>query len=71
MSDSPRRTLAKTLTWQGLGLASMTAIGFFVTGSVNAGGHIALFSAAIGAVCYILHERIWARIAWGRGPSRF
>lgn len=64
--DSPKRTLVKTLTWQGLGLASMTAIGAAVTGSAGAGGTIALISTGAGTVCYVLHERLWARIRWGR-----
>lgn len=64
--ESPKRTLVKALTWQGLGLATMTGIGYLVTGSPGAGGTIALVSAAIGALFYIAHERIWARIGWGR-----
>lgn len=66
--ETPKRTLLKTLTWQALGLVMMTLIGFMMTGSVGVGGSIALSSAAVGAVCYMLHERAWARIAWGRLP---
>ncbi|MEV8465189.1 DUF2061 domain-containing protein [Fluviibacterium sp. DFM31] len=70
MSDTPLRTLAKTLTWQGLGLLTMTLIGLAITGSVSAGGTIALIGAGVGAVCYVLHERLWARVRWGRRQGR-
>ncbi|WP_319022473.1 MULTISPECIES: DUF2061 domain-containing protein [unclassified Meridianimarinicoccus] len=69
MSDTPLRTLAKTLTWQGLGLLSMTLIGLAITGSVAAGGTIALIGAGVGTVCYVLHERLWARVRWGRSEA--
>ncbi|WP_138467953.1 DUF2061 domain-containing protein [Poseidonocella sp. HB161398] len=64
--DTPLRTLAKALTWQGLGLGLMTLIGLAFTGSVTTGGGIALTGAATGLVTYALHERVWARVAWGR-----
>lgn len=66
--ETPKRTLLKTITWQALGLLTMTLVGFVLTGSASVGGSIALSGAAIGAVCYILHERVWARITWGRLP---
>jgi len=64
--ETPRRTLAKTLTWQAMGLATMTGIGYLVTGSAGAGGTIAMVGAAAGTVFYVIHERIWSRIPWGR-----
>jgi len=69
--ESPKRTLAKTLTWQAIGLLSMTLIGYLVTGSVGAGGGIAAISAMTGAIFYVVHERLWARIRWGlaAGPA--
>lgn len=64
--DTTLRTLAKTFTWQALGLVTMTAISYAVTGSVAQGGTVAVLSAAIGALFYGLHERLWARVRWGR-----
>lgn len=68
--DRPIRTLAKSLSWQGIGLISMTAIGFMFTGSVMQGGGIALFSAGLSLIVYVLHERAWARVRWGRGAAQ-
>jgi len=64
--ETRTRTLAKALSWQGVGLATMTAIGFAFTGSASAGGALALVSAAVGLVAYMAHERVWGRIGWGR-----
>ncbi len=64
--DRPIRTWVKMLTWQGLGLVTMTLAGAAITGSVSAGGVLAAVNTAIGSVAYILHERLWARIGWGR-----
>lgn len=65
--ETPVRSVAKALTWQGMGLVTMTGIGWLVTGSAAAGGAIAAVSAATSLVTYILHERVWDRIPWGRG----
>ena len=68
--DSPKRTLAKTITWQVSGLVMMALLGFVVTGSFAVAGGLALASTVIGTISYVLHERLWARIKWGRTISR-
>ncbi len=64
--DSNLRLIMKSATWQGSGLIVMTGIGYLYTGSVSAGGGIALTSVVVGSVSFFLHEKIWARVAWGR-----
>lgn len=64
--DSPARSIVKAVTWQLLGLLTMTLLAWAATGSLTAAGGLALGAAATGFVCFILHERIWARIRWGR-----
>lgn len=64
--DSPARTLAKTVTWQASGFVSMTVLSWAVTGSWTAGSAIATGGLILGTVCYVIHERLWAKIAWGR-----
>ena len=44
----------------------MAAIGYLFTGSLAVGGTMALINAAMGFVTYLIYERIWAGIAWGR-----
>lgn len=64
--DSTRRTLFKALTWQALGLITTGTIGYVFTGSVVESGALAVTSALLGLICYVMHERLWTRIAWGR-----
>ena len=60
-----RRLLVKALTWQAMGLVVMSLIGLAFTGSLQAGGGIAISGTIIGFANYILHEKIWERIPWG------
>jgi uncharacterized membrane protein len=68
--ETPLRSLAKAVTWQALGLVTMTAITFALTGSLATGGAVALVSAMTGAVFYVVHERVWARIRWGLAEAQ-
>ncbi|MFT6676154.1 MAG: putative membrane protein [Sulfitobacter sp.] len=65
-----KRTIAKALTWQIIGLIMMTLIGYVSTGSIAAAGGIVIASFSSGTVTYFLHERIWARVNWGRIAPR-
>lgn len=49
-----------------MGLVMMTLVGLVATGSAAIGGGMALVNAAIGLTLYVVYERIWAGIAWGR-----
>lgn len=66
MMETRRRTLAKAVLWQVLGILVMALVGWAFTGSAALGGGLALSNAAIGFVTYFLYERVWARIGWGR-----
>ncbi|SNS58133.1 DUF2061 domain-containing protein [Tropicimonas sediminicola] len=68
MGETALRSIVKATTWQILGLVVMTLITWAITGSVATGGAIALAGAACGMLTYVLHERVWARIRWGRRP---
>ena len=63
--ETPLRSLVKAVTWQALGLVTMTVITSALTGSLATGGTVAMVGAVMGAAFYVLHERIWARIRWG------
>jgi uncharacterized membrane protein len=64
--DTRKRTFLKAILWNLLGLASMALVGFLMTGSVALGGGMALANTLIGLTCYIVYERVWSRISWGR-----
>jgi uncharacterized membrane protein len=64
--ETRRRSLVKASVWQGLGLLSMMLIGWLVTGSMAVAGGLAAANTVVGFAAYLLHERLWARIAWGK-----
>lgn len=64
--ETTERTIAKAVCWQALGVAVMTLIGYGFTGSFSEGGALAVVTTLIGLLNYIVHERVWARIAWGK-----
>ncbi|RME14550.1 MAG: DUF2061 domain-containing protein [Alphaproteobacteria bacterium] len=68
--QSKLRIFLKSVTWQALGLVTMTLIGHAFTGSYSAGGKIAVIGAATGFVTYYLHELLWARVGWGKVTPR-
>jgi uncharacterized membrane protein len=61
--------LAKAFSFQLIGLVTMTGLGTIFTGSASVPGGMVLTSAALGTLCYIGHEKLWACIAWGRHPE--
>jgi uncharacterized membrane protein len=64
--ERPRRTLVKAIIWNINGLFVMSVVGYVMTGSIGAGGAMAVINTAIGLSLYFLYERIWSRISWGR-----
>lgn len=49
-----------------MGLFVMTLVGLVATGSAAVGGTLAIVNTAIGLTMYVIYERIWAGISWGR-----
>ncbi|NOE16904.1 DUF2061 domain-containing protein [Ruegeria atlantica] len=64
--ETRRRSVVKAIVWNAMGLATMTLVGLFATGSAAVGGALALVNTAIGLALYIVYERIWAGVSWGR-----
>ena len=64
--DSKTRTLIKALIWNAIGFLTMCLVGFLATGSFTTGGAMALVNTALGLTMYVIYERIWAKVAWGR-----
>lgn len=64
--DTFWRSWTKAVLWQLLGLATMSGVGVLVTGSWALGGMMALGNGALGLVLYLIYERLWSRVKWGR-----
>ncbi|MDW3118943.1 DUF2061 domain-containing protein [Roseovarius pacificus] len=64
--ETRKRTLVKAIVWNIIGLTVMALVGLILTGSVAVGGAMAVVNTVIGLTMYVLYERVWARISWGR-----
>ncbi|NVO55481.1 DUF2061 domain-containing protein [Rhodobacteraceae bacterium B1Z28] len=64
--ETRRRSVVKAVVWNAMGLAVMTLVGLIATGSAAVGGALALINTAIGLTLYVIYERVWAGISWGR-----
>lgn len=64
--ETARRSWVKAGLWNLIGFSSMCLVGLIMTGSVAVGGAMALVNTALGFAFYVVYERVWARIDWGR-----
>ncbi|KAA2316332.1 DUF2061 domain-containing protein [Pseudooceanicola sediminis] len=64
--ETAARSLVKAILWTCLGTVMMALVGYLFTGSLRLGGGMALVNSGLGLVSYILYERLWDRIRWGR-----
>ncbi|WP_377507487.1 DUF2061 domain-containing protein [Octadecabacter sp. R77987] len=64
--ESWQRSLIKAIIWNIIGLAVMASVGFAFTGSFAVGGAMAVINTAIGLCSYLIYERVWSRVRWGR-----
>lgn len=44
----------------------MMLVGFVATGSFAVGGAMAAVNTGIGLSMYMVYERLWSRVHWGR-----
>ena len=65
MSDSTKRSLAKTISWRITGSLATFLISYMVLGSFTVSGTIALIQLTFNTILYFIHERIWNKIYWG------
>tara|TARA_B110000977_G_C11055655_1_gene483964 strand:- start:1631 stop:1834 length:204 start_codon:yes stop_codon:yes gene_type:complete len=64
--ETRKRTYVKAIIWNLIGLVTMILVGLIATGSIKVGGAMALVNAALGLSMYVIYERVWARLGWGR-----
>ena len=63
--DTYNRTLAKTLTYRISTYLFTYLVTFALTGAKGTSIAIAILSLTLGAVTFIIHERLWTRVKWG------
>ncbi|MBE0453267.1 DUF2061 domain-containing protein [Roseovarius autotrophicus] len=64
--ETRMRSIVKAVIWNMIGLTVMALVGFAVTDSLMAGGTMAVINSVIGFATYLIYERIWAHVHWGR-----
>lgn len=64
--ETKQRTIVKALVWALIGVISMSVVGFVVTGSWGASGSMAFINTVVGLTSYVIYERIWSGVRWGR-----
>ena len=66
MSDSPRRSLVKTISWRITGSGATFLISYIISGNFAIASTIAITQIIANTVLYFIHERIWNKISWGK-----
>ena len=64
MSDSNKRSVAKTISWRITGSLSTFMISYLILGSFTIASSIAVIQIIANTFLYYVHERIWNKISW-------
>jgi adenylylsulfate kinase len=60
------RTLAKTLSYRVLIICLDFSVIYLFTGRVSVAAGFTVVSNVYTTLAYLIHERVWDRVAWGR-----
>ncbi len=66
LSESPARSILKSVSWRVLGTIDTIIISWVVTGEVSVAFSIGSIELVTKMVLYFFHERIWNTIKWGK-----
>ncbi len=67
LHEDGRRSLVKTMTFRVLIIAANSAIVYTFTGQYDVTIGVVAISSISSTLIYLVHERFWDRIGWGRG----
>lgn len=65
-SESPKRSIVKSISWRVVGTLDTIIISWLVTGTLSLAFSIGLVELVTKMVLYFFHERIWNAIKWGK-----
>jgi uncharacterized membrane protein len=66
VSEQPKRSVVKSLSWRAIGTLDTIAISWIITGAFTLAFSIGMVELITKMVLYFLHERMWNSIKWGR-----
>lgn len=64
--DRTCRIIVKAISWQLMGLVTMTIINYVHIGSIWGSISLAASASLSGFVFFLIHEKIWNTVRWGR-----
>jgi len=65
-SESPIRSIVKSLSWRIIGTLDTILISWLVTGALKVAFSIGAIELITKMVLYFFHERVWNAIKWGK-----
>ena len=65
-SESPKRSIVKSISWRAIGTLDTIIISWVVTGTLTMAFSIGVVELVTKMVLYFFHERIWNTIKWGK-----
>jgi uncharacterized membrane protein len=65
-SESPKRSIVKSISWRAIGTLDTIIISWIVTGTLSLAFSIGFIELVTKMVLYFFHERIWNTITWGK-----
>lgn len=71
MTESHLRSVAKGISYRFVGTLFTTAISFAVTGSAKTAMLFGSMEVTVKVILFWAHERLWARVRWGRDHDRW
>jgi uncharacterized membrane protein len=64
--ETHHRSAVKSISYRALSITVDSAVAYFFTQSFVISAGIVLFVNLYSTLLYYFHERIWARVRWGR-----
>ena len=66
LSESPSRSIVKSISWRVLGTLDTFCISWIVTGETSIALSIGSIELITKMLLYFFHERLWNSIKWGK-----
>lgn len=66
LSDSPSRSIVKSISWRILGTIDTMLISWMITSEFSVAFSIGSVELVTKMILYFFHERIWNNIKWGK-----
>jgi adenylylsulfate kinase len=71
MIDSSKKVVCKALSWRLVGIFLLGYITYIVTNKIEDVAIVSISFHILRTILYVLHERIWNRIKWGKTKGLF